>query len=269
MSKSKDPAFLFYSRDFYEGTRTMLPEERACYIDLLIYQHQHGTIPDDVPRMTMYCSGVAKATLEATLKAKFKLTSEGWVNEKLDNVMNDRKEHSAKKSLNGKVGQIIKKAAKLCKSDDLDKFKSFLFEEIGKERAVEMLEKGESTLEGLLKLGLSNKAIASAIADANAIEDVIEDYKEGHTVEESNKSKARPLSVDEVKKYFEHLGLNGISQEEAEKFWAYYKSVGWKVGKNPMKDWKSAAVGWKTRIPKDRYHKKSKHDLKPEDFYKG
>ena len=36
----KDPAFLFYSKDFYEGTRTMLPEERACYIDLMIYQHQ-------------------------------------------------------------------------------------------------------------------------------------------------------------------------------------------------------------------------------------
>ena len=31
----KDPAFLFYSKDFYEGTRTMLPEERACYIDLM------------------------------------------------------------------------------------------------------------------------------------------------------------------------------------------------------------------------------------------
>jgi len=40
----KDPAFLFYSKDFYEGTRTMLPEERACYIDLMIYQMLHTKI---------------------------------------------------------------------------------------------------------------------------------------------------------------------------------------------------------------------------------
>ena len=31
---AKDPAFLFYSQDFYAGTRTMLPEERACWAHL-------------------------------------------------------------------------------------------------------------------------------------------------------------------------------------------------------------------------------------------
>jgi len=41
MKKQKDSAFLFYSNDFYEGTRTMFPEKRACLIDLMIYQHKH------------------------------------------------------------------------------------------------------------------------------------------------------------------------------------------------------------------------------------
>ncbi len=37
------------------------------------------------------------------------------------------------------------------------------------------------------------------------------------------------------------------SKEEAEKFFNYYESIGWKVGKNPMKKWKSAASGWLSR----------------------
>jgi len=83
------------------------------------------------------------------------------------------------------------------------------------------------------------------------------------------KGEARPQSVEDVCDYFKHLGLNGISEQEAEKFWAYYQSVGWKVGKNPMKDWKSAAVGWKSRIPPEKYQKKQKQKLKAEDFFKG
>lgn len=75
----KDSAFLFYSKDFYEGTRMMFPEERACYIDLLIYQHQNGIIPFDLKRVSMFCNGIDIATLEATLEAKFEQTESGWV----------------------------------------------------------------------------------------------------------------------------------------------------------------------------------------------
>ena len=34
---------------------------------------------------------------------------------------------------------------------------------------------------------------------------------------------------------------------EAEKFFNYYEANGWRVGKNPMKNWKAAAAGWNTR----------------------
>lgn len=112
----KDPAFLFYATDFYEGTRLMLPEERACYIDLLIYQHQNDFIPEDIRRVMMYCSGIDKATLQATLEAKFKLCSKGWYNEKLQKVMQDRKEFSNKQSINGTVGQFWKKTKALLDS---------------------------------------------------------------------------------------------------------------------------------------------------------
>ena len=124
---AKDPAFLFYSKDFYEGTRMMLPEERACYIDLLIYQHQNGGfIPNDLRRLSMYCSGVDKATLEATLKAKFKLCDKGWFNRKLSKTVEERENFSKKQSVNGIVGQFWKKANASLNKNDLKKLKSLV-----------------------------------------------------------------------------------------------------------------------------------------------
>lgn len=105
----KDPAFLFYSNDFYAGTRMMLPEERACYIDLMIYQHQYGYIPDDMKRVLMYCSGIDEATLKAVLLAKFKHSDKGWYNERLSQVIEKRETYSKERSVSGTVGQFWKK----------------------------------------------------------------------------------------------------------------------------------------------------------------
>jgi hypothetical protein len=35
-------------------------------------------------------------------------------------------------------------------------------------------------------------------------------------------------------------------KDEADKFWRFYDSKGWKVGRNPMVNWKSAAGNWIT-----------------------
>lgn len=124
---SKDPAFLFYSKDFYEGTRMMLPEERACYIDLLMYQHQNEYIPDDCKRLAMYCSGISAEIVKATLQAKFKLCDKGWYNEKLLKVCNDRREFSDKQSVNGVVGQFWKKAKAILAQKEYSKLKEVLY----------------------------------------------------------------------------------------------------------------------------------------------
>ncbi len=81
--EEKDPAFLFYCTSFYEGTRTMLPEERACYVDLLIYQHQNGPIPLDTSRMHLYCVGVSVEMVNHVLNQKFDKTEQGWINKKM------------------------------------------------------------------------------------------------------------------------------------------------------------------------------------------
>lgn len=48
-------------------------------------------------------------------------------------------------------------------------------------------------------------------------------------------------SLEDVKEYFSTIGGD---YSEAERFIDYYTSNGWKVGRNPMKDWKAAARNW-------------------------
>lgn len=48
---------------------------------------------------------------------------------------------------------------------------------------------------------------------------------------------------------------------EAEEFFFYYQSNGWKVGKNPMKCWKSALQGWRIRWLKRKMQYTPKSEL--------
>ncbi len=62
-----------------------------------------------------------------------------------------------------------------------------------------------------------------------------------------DKTKAKRFaapSIDECKDYFVEKGSTHL---EAQKFFDYYESNGWKVGKNKMKKWKSSASGWISR----------------------
>lgn len=57
----------------------------------------------------------------------------------------------------------------------------------------------------------------------------------------NSKAKFTPPTIQEVIEYFI---ANGSTQLTAEQFYLFYDSKGWKVGKNPMKSWKSAGKGW-------------------------
>ena len=56
---------------------------------------------------------------------------------------------------------------------------------------------------------------------------------------EPQKRFARP-TLDDVKAYCQERGNN----VDPEKWFNYYSANGWKVGKNPMKDWKAAVRTW-------------------------
>ena len=53
-----------------------------------------------------------------------------------------------------------------------------------------------------------------------------------------------PPTQDEVEEYAKEKGYTGFS---AERFIAYHESNGWRVGRNPMKDWRATIRGWASR----------------------
>lgn len=169
---AKDPAFLFYSKDFYEGTRMMLPEERACYIDLLIYQHQNEIIPLEIKRVLQYCSGVSEATLIATLEAKFKRTESGWLNSKLFEVSEQRKKHAEIQSENGKIGQFWKKAKHILNAKEYATLKKSL-QNHTKTMMVALVSDLSFSDKATLKASLKH-SIANAIGDEIENKDEIE-----------------------------------------------------------------------------------------------
>ena len=62
-------------------------------------------------------------------------------------------------------------------------------------------------------------------------------------VKDSNESRTHkfvPPTLEEVKNYCQERN-NGV---DPNKWYDHYTAVGWKIGKNPMKDWKAAVRGW-------------------------
>lgn len=83
-------------------------------------------------------------------------------------------------------------------------------------------------------------------------------------VKKADKSATRfqKPTIEEIYAYSQELGLstydyNGQqkskAQTTAESFFDYYSANGWKVGKNPMKDWKASLRNW---IRRDKDYKK-------------
>lgn len=132
------------------------------------------------------------------------------------------REAFVKKSISGRCGGAPKGSRNRCKN------KAELSE----------LKQNEAELSGLKQ----NKA-----TDTDTVTETDTDTE---TVKEKDSPAARPPrsrfvppSVEEVSQYAaeKHLVM------DAERFCDFYGSNGWKVGRNPMKDWRSAARGWAAR----------------------
>jgi len=72
-------------------------------------------------------------------------------------------------------------------------------------------------------------------------------YKKLRSKEDKN-TDSIPPPFSEIEEYFANTiankGKNLDAKIEAEKFDAHYGSIGWKVGKTKMTDWKKSASGW-------------------------
>lgn len=79
--------------------------------------------------------------------------------------------------------------------------------------------------------------------------DIYKHKQKQNIKKDTNVSKKRiPPTVDEVRSYCQERG-NHIDPEA---FVDFYASKGWKVGKEPMKDWKAAVRTWEKRQQSDK-----------------
>lgn len=73
-------------------------------------------------------------------------------------------------------------------------------------------------------------------------------------------------TLSEIKEYC----IERNNNIDAEEFYSYYESIGWKVGKNPMKNWKFAIITWEKRENKNKskYTKKTNTEQTLDAIYK-
>lgn len=106
----KDPAFLFYSKDWLQGTAKLFLAEKGAYVDLLAHQHQDGFLPKDIRRLAKIVGVSEQEFLPIwdVIKDKFVEKDGKIYNEKLISVVSERSEHSEMRTVVGTFGQFIK-----------------------------------------------------------------------------------------------------------------------------------------------------------------
>jgi hypothetical protein len=89
--------------------------------------------------------------------------------------------------------------------------------------------------------GLGEGATALYDKDKNKRKD-----KDKETITETSLERRQKPTLNEVTASFSEKGL----PDEAPRFFNYYEANGWRVGKNPMRNWKAAVANWISNAPK-------------------
>ena len=99
-----------------------------------------------------------------------------------------------------------------------------------------------STIVDKEKKSISDAEIFSDEKDSGNSAQLIPQEEEKKEKSSARKERTQfvPPTLEEVKDYEAQKGYTF----SAEKFWGYYESNGWRVGKNPMKNWHAACVTW-------------------------
>jgi hypothetical protein len=85
-----------------------------------------------------------------------------------------------------------------------------------------------------------------AHVNVNINTDVNADRERGADKPPTRSNRFTKPTIVEIREYCQSIGasINPVT------FFNHYETVGWKVGKNPMKDWKAAVRGWNSRDAK-------------------
>lgn len=139
-------------------------------------------------------------------------------------------------------------------SDDkwfIPKFVTFQYGDLNKENRAHL-----SVIRKLEKEGASKDLISPFQGAKDKEQDKEKDKEEGiGAVGERVIKRFSKPTVQEIADYSKSIGFN----LEAEKFFDYYESKGWLIGKSPMKDWKAAIRNWNKNTNGGNSNVKSDH----------
>jgi uncharacterized protein YdaU (DUF1376 family) len=106
----KDPAFLFYSKDWITGTADLMPDEKGVYVDLLAHQHQRETLPNDTVRLAKMI-GIPHddfMRIWKTIGVHFDQMDDQLVNRKLQTLMSERSVRARKNRISGTFASVLR-----------------------------------------------------------------------------------------------------------------------------------------------------------------
>ena len=209
----KAPAFQLYTDDFLAGTLEMSQEEVGQFIRLLCHQWNRGSIPVETEKQQRLTGGC----VSVDVLAKFRLCEDGSLrNERLESVRTERGLFLQQQSIKGQQSAEKRRLAASAIQPELNQTST----EVQPDTQPDGQPESNSP-------SPSPSPIIKIQAD-------------------------KPPSTRFQKPTLEQLktkaDLIGLSTTEVDKFWNYYESNGWKVGKNPMKSWPAALQNWLSRV---------------------
>lgn len=97
-----NPIFPLYYNDIDRSTRDWTDEEFGCYMRLLMHQWDKGEIPKDPQRLARIVTSLGSSWVQVGLK--FTETEKGYINERLEEIRQERNAFNKKQQENGKKG---------------------------------------------------------------------------------------------------------------------------------------------------------------------
>lgn len=141
-----------------------------------------------------------------------------------------------------------------------DRYKETKYKE---EKATLMLDENNAYTQTVHELSTTCRQTV----DKPSTQDRLGEVRLGEVRLESKRARFQKPTLQEVKDYIAEKGYN----VDAERFVDYYESNGWRVGKNPMKDWKAAVRNWsktdKTRTMYERAKTRNAFNEYPQRSY--
>lgn len=97
-----NPIFPLYYNDIDRSTRDWTDEEFGCFMRLLMHQWAQGEIPKETQRLSRIVTSMASSWV--TVGKKFVETETGLINERLEEIREERLSYLKKQQENGKKG---------------------------------------------------------------------------------------------------------------------------------------------------------------------